>query len=81
MYVCCYHSYTEDGEIKYLVSATKLSSHHERNTLTVSYQDIDTHNSELANRVLENYFRSVTAIRLLVTIVISIHVLYSRKVW
>lgn len=55
----CYHSYTEDGEVKYLVGATKLASHHERNTLTVSYQDIDIYNSELANRVLENYFRSV----------------------
>ena len=52
----------EDGEVKYLVSATKLSSHHERNTLTVSYQDLDTHNSDLANRVLENYFRSVTMV-------------------
>ena len=44
--------------MKYLVSATKLASHHERNTLTVSYQDLDTHNSDLANKVLDNYFRS-----------------------
>lgn len=45
--------------MKYLVSAGKLVTHHERNTLTVSYQDVDNHSSELANRVLENYFRLV----------------------
>ena len=56
-HVMCYHSYTEDGEVKYLVSATKLASHHERNTLTVSYEDLDTYHSDLANKVLENYFR------------------------
>lgn len=52
-------SYTEDGEVKYLVSATKLASHHEKNTLTVSYRDMVTHNNDLATKVLENYFRSV----------------------
>ena len=45
--------------MKYLVSATKLASHHERNTLIVSYRDVDDHNSDLANKVLENYFRLV----------------------
>ena len=59
VHYCCCHSYTEDGEVKYLVSATKLASHHEKNTLTVSYRDMVTHNNDLATKVLENYFRSV----------------------
>ena len=45
--------------MKYLDSAQALAKHHERNTMTVSYRDLDEHNSDLAHRVIENYFRCV----------------------
>ena len=50
---------TEQGAVKYLDSAQALAKHHERNTMTVSFEDLDSHSGELANRVLENYFRCV----------------------
>ena len=46
-----------DGEIKYLESAGNLVRP-ERNTLLISFEDLDEFNNRLANMVLENYYRS-----------------------
>ncbi|XP_057293363.1 zygotic DNA replication licensing factor mcm6-like [Hydractinia symbiolongicarpus] len=48
--------FTVDGEIKYLSEAQELIRP-ERNTLSVSFQDVQTYKSELATIIQEEYFR------------------------
>ena len=43
-----------DGEVKYLADAQELIRP-ERNTLTVSYQDVETFNGQLATLIQEEY--------------------------
>ena len=45
-----------DGEVKYLADAQELIRP-ERNTLTVSYQDVETFNGQLATLIQEEYYR------------------------
>ena len=46
----------EDGEVKYVDGAQELIRP-ERNTLTVSFADIEMHNQSLATVILEEYYR------------------------
>jgi len=48
--------YTADGELKYLVAGRDLIRP-ERNTLTVSYLDIEEHSTKLANVIQEHYYQ------------------------
>ncbi|XP_015772227.1 PREDICTED: DNA replication licensing factor MCM6-like [Acropora digitifera] len=45
-----------DGEVKYLPEVQELIRP-ERNTLTVSYQDVESHNAQLSTLVQEEYYR------------------------
>ena len=49
-------SCVEDGELKYLPDAKELGRP-ERNTLTVSFQDLEEHSTRLANVIQEHYYR------------------------
>ena len=46
----------DDGEVKYLDAAQELIRP-ERNTLTVSFADVEMHNQSLATVILEEYYR------------------------
>ncbi len=48
--------YSIDGELKYLAEAQELIRP-ERNTLTVSFEDVEKYNQQLATTVLEEYYR------------------------
>merc|ERR1719210_272818 len=48
--------YTVDGELKYLSDAQELIRP-ERNTLTVSFDDVERHNQQLATTIVEEYYR------------------------
>jgi len=50
------YRYTADGELKYLVAGRDLIRP-ERNTLTVSYLDIEEHSTKLANVIQEHYYQ------------------------
>lgn len=50
------HSCAEDGELKYLPEAKELGRP-ERNTLTVSFQDLEEHSTRLASVIQEHYYR------------------------
>jgi DNA replication licensing factor MCM6 len=45
-----------DGEQKYLAEVQELIRP-ERNTLTVSFEDVEKYNQQLATAVLEEYYR------------------------
>ncbi|XP_048579997.1 zygotic DNA replication licensing factor mcm6-A [Nematostella vectensis] len=45
-----------DGEVKYLADAQELIRP-ERNTLVVSYQDVESYNAQLATLIQEDYYR------------------------
>ena len=47
-----------EGELKYLSDARDLIRP-ERNTLTVSFLDVEEHSTKLANIILENYYQWV----------------------
>ena len=53
--------YTANGEVKYLAEATELTRP-ERNTLTVSFEDVEKYNQQLATTVLQEYYRYVVCI-------------------
>ena len=55
---CVICRFTVDGELKYLADAQELIRP-ERNTLTVSFEDVEHYNQQLATTVLEEYYRSV----------------------
>lgn len=48
--------YTVDGDLKYLDSARDMIRP-ERNTLTVSYLDVEEHSTKLANIIQEHYYQ------------------------
>ena len=48
--------FKEDGELKYLAPAKELVSP-ERNTLEVSFEDIEKYNQELSTVIIEEYYR------------------------
>lgn len=48
--------YKEDGEIKYLSPTLELQ-HQERNTIEVSFEDVERYNQNLATTVIEEYYR------------------------
>ncbi|XP_002733704.1 zygotic DNA replication licensing factor mcm6-B [Saccoglossus kowalevskii] len=48
--------YTVDGEVKYLPDVQELIRP-ERNTLTVSFDDVQSHNQQLATTIQEEYYR------------------------
>ncbi|XP_070536303.1 zygotic DNA replication licensing factor mcm6-like [Ptychodera flava] len=48
--------FTVDGEVKYLSDVQELIRP-ERNTLTVSFEDIQNHNQQLATTIQEEYYR------------------------
>ena len=50
------YRYTIDGEPKYLVDAQELIRP-ERNTLSVSFEDVEKYNQQLATTILEEYYR------------------------
>lgn len=54
MFVHC--RFTVDGEQKYLSEVQELIRP-ERNTLTVSYEDVEKYNQQLATTILEEYYR------------------------
>lgn len=49
-------SCTEEDELKYLADAKELGRP-ERNTLTVSFIDVEDHSTRLANAIQEQYYR------------------------
>lgn len=49
-------SFKADGENKYLNEVQELI-HPERNTLSVSFNDIESHNSRLSTIIQEQYYR------------------------
>ncbi|KAI0231089.1 DNA replication licensing factor MCM6 [Lamellibrachia satsuma] len=51
-----YRFQRDDGEVKYLDAAQELIRP-ERNTLTVSFADVEMHNQSLATVILEEYYR------------------------
>ena len=67
MYLC--YRFSVDGEQKYLAEVQELIRP-ERNTLTVSYEDVEKYNQQLATTILEEYYRYkiVAAFLLLSTI-------------
>ncbi len=50
-----------DGEVKYLEKAKELVKP-ERNTLQVSFQDVEKYNSNLAVTIVAEYYRYVDSI-------------------
>lgn len=52
--LCC--RFTVGGDVKYLNSALELVRA-ERNTLTISYEDVERHNMQLATTIQEEYYR------------------------
>jgi len=48
--------YTIDGEPKYLADAQELIRP-ERNTLSISFEDVEKYNQQLATTILEEYYR------------------------
>ena len=48
--------YQSDGELKYLTDAQELIRP-ERNTLSVNFEDVERHNTQLATTILEDYYR------------------------
>jgi len=50
------HRYPVGGEMKYAAEAQELIRP-ERNTLRVSFEDVERHNQQLATTVLEEYYR------------------------
>jgi len=50
--------FTADGETKYLADALELVRP-ERNTLTVSYEDVDSYNQQLSTTIVSEYYRFV----------------------
>ena len=60
VYMVCFScSCFEDGELKYLAEAKELG-HPERNTLTISFLDLEEHSTRLANVIQEHYYRLAT---------------------
>lgn len=51
-----YYRFNVDGEQKYLAEVQELIRP-ERNTLTVSFEDVEKYNQQLATTVLEEYYR------------------------
>ena len=51
-----FYRFQVDGELKYLSDAQDLIRP-ERNTLFVSFEDIETSNQELATAIIEDYYR------------------------
>ena len=49
-------SFEVDGQVKYLEKAKELVKP-ERNTLQVSYQDVEKYNSNLAVTIISEYYR------------------------
>ena len=45
-----------DGEIKYVNDSHDLIRP-ERNTLTVNFEDVERHNTQLATTIIEEYYR------------------------
>ncbi len=54
----CVCRFMVDGELKYLQDAGNLQGP-ERNTLTVSFPDVEEYNSKLATLIIENYYQLV----------------------
>ena len=54
--VCCVFRFRVDGEAKYLTLVQELVRP-ERNTLTVSFADLETFNQQLTTTILEEYYR------------------------
>lgn len=54
--VCVYRFQTGDGEVKYVQEAEELIRP-ERNTLLVSFTDLESFNQELATTIQEEYYR------------------------
>lgn len=48
--------YKEEGELKYLASAKELQNE-ERNTIEISFEDVEKYNQNLATTVIEEYYR------------------------
>lgn len=56
-FIDCYFSrFKVDGEVKYLADAQELIRP-ERNTLVVSYSDVETFNAQLSTIIQEEYYR------------------------
>jgi len=53
---CCLHRYPVGGELKYASEAQELIRP-ERNTLLVSFEDIERYNQQLSTTILEEYYR------------------------
>ena len=56
--------YSVGGDVKYLAAALELVRA-ERNTLTVSFEDVERYNQQLAVTILEEYYRFVLNINIL----------------
>ena len=63
LWLFIYRFSTGSGDIKYLAAATDLTRA-ERNTLTVSFEDIERYNQQLAVTILEEYYRLVIFLEL-----------------
>ena len=58
LHVCVCARFMVDGELKYLQDAGNLQGP-ERNTLAVSFQDVEEYSSKLATLIIENYYQLV----------------------
>lgn len=56
MYINIFCRFQVDGEEKYLPEVQELIRP-ERNTLTVSYQDVESYNAQLSTIIQEEYYR------------------------
>jgi DNA replication licensing factor MCM6 len=52
--------YSVGGDVKYLAAALELVRA-ERNTLTVSFEDVERYNQQLATTILEEYYRYISS--------------------
>lgn len=51
--------FREDDEIKYLHPCSELAQKLERNSLEVSFEDVEKYNQNLATTIIEEYYRYV----------------------